>query len=76
MRRNFGDARLLWWEAQQFLFVLASFIQMFLINHIQIDSICKALLAVLVDEAWWQNLWHFLILPRPCSCVVSWRMGP
>lgn len=37
----------------------------------------RTLLAVLVDEAWWQNLWHFLILPRPSSsCVVSWRFGP
>lgn len=71
-----SHSRLLQWETQEFLFVLASFIQMVPISYIQIDSICKALLAVLVEEARWQHLWHFLSLPRPCSsCVVSWLLG-
>lgn len=73
-----SHSRLLRWETQAVSictgFPLA---QMFLISHVQIDSTCKTLLAVLlVDEAWWQKLWHFLILPRPCSsCVVSRCFG-
>lgn len=53
-----SHSSLLQWETRRFLFVLASFIQMFLISHIQIDSICKALLAALADKGW-QNLGIF-----------------
>ena len=45
-----SHSRLLRWETQQFLFVLALLIHMFLISCIQIDSICKALLAILVAK--------------------------